>query len=182
MRELCLFVKALPSKLLTPRNPHENLPVPQILPNVDLKEIRTLIDLMKKNGLAVFKMEREGFKITLKTAGAEGPTQIITSGVAPAPVAVAAAPSAPVAAAAEAPSNLTEITSPMVGTFYASPSPDSPAYVSVGQAVTPDTVVCIVEAMKVMNEIKAEVSGVIAEIAAENGKPVQFGQALFRVK
>lgn len=137
---------------------------------------------MKKNGLAVFKMEREGFKITLKTAGAEGPTQIITSGVAPAPVAVAAAPSAPAAAAAEAPSNLTEITSPMVGTFYASPSPDSPAYVSVGQAVTPDTVVCIVEAMKVMNEIKAEVSGVIAEIAAENGKPVQFGQALFRVK
>lgn len=135
---------------------------------------------MKKNGLAVFKMEREGFKITLKTAGAEGPTQIITSGVAPAPVAVAAAPSAP--AAAEAPSNLTEIKSPMVGTFYASPSPDSPAYVSVGQAVTPDTVVCIVEAMKVMNEIKAEVSGVIAEIAAENGKPVQFGQALFRVK
>lgn len=182
MREVRLFVKALPSKLLTPGNPHENLPVPQILPNVDLKEIRTLIDLMKKNGLAVFKMEREGFKITLKTAGAEGPTQIITSGVAPAPAAVAAAPSAPTAVAAEAPSNLTEITSPMVGTFYASPSPDSPAYVSVGQAVTPDTVVCIVEAMKVMNEIKAEVSGVIAEIAAENGKPVQFGQALFRVK
>ena len=100
MRELRLFVKALPSKLLTPGNPHENLPVPQILPNVDLKEIRTLIDLMKKNGLAVFKMEREGFKITLKTAGAEGPTQIITSGVAPAPMAVAAtAPAAPAAAA-----------------------------------------------------------------------------------
>jgi len=70
----------------------------------------------------------------------------------------------------------------MVGTFYASPSPESPAYVSVGQAVTPDTVVCIIEAMKVMNEIKAEVSGTIAEIAAENGKPVQFGQALFRIK
>lgn len=135
---------------------------------------------MKKNGLAVFKMEREGFKITLKTAGAEGPTQILTSGVAPAPVAVAAAPATP--AAAEAPSNLKEIKSPMVGTFYASPSPDSPAYVSVGQEVTPDTVVCIVEAMKVMNEIKAEVAGVIAEISAENGKPVQFGQALFRVK
>lgn len=137
---------------------------------------------MKKNGLAVFKMEREGFKITLKTAGAEGPTQIITNGLAPAPVAVAAAPAPSAAPAEEAPSNLTEIKSPMVGTFYASPSPDSPAYVSVGQAVTPDTVVCIVEAMKVMNEIKAEVSGVIAEIAAENGKPVQFGQALFRVK
>ncbi|HEY8904080.1 MAG TPA: acetyl-CoA carboxylase biotin carboxyl carrier protein, partial [Chthoniobacterales bacterium] len=86
------------------------------------------------------------------------------------------------AAATPAQSNLKEITSPMVGTFYGSPSPDSPAYVSVGQTITPDTVVCIVEAMKVMNEIKAEVSGVIAEIVAENGKPVQFGQALFRVK
>jgi len=139
---------------------------------------------MKKNGLSVFKMEREGFKITLKTADAEGTTQIITSGphhaAAPAPAAPAAA-AAPVAAPAPA-SNLTEIKSPIVGTFYASPSPDSPPFVSVGQTVTPDTVVCIVEAMKVMNEIKAEVSGVIAEIAADNGKPVQFGQALFRVK
>jgi acetyl-CoA carboxylase biotin carboxyl carrier protein len=154
---------------------------------VDLKEIRTLIDLMKKNGLAVFKMEREGFKITLKTADAEGATQIITSAVptqvAPAPVA-AVPTSAPTAAAAPAKdvSNLKEIKSPMVGTFYSAPSPDSPAFVSVGQEITPDTVVCIIEAMKVMNEIKAEVAGTVAEICAENGKPVQFGQALFRVK
>lgn len=70
----------------------------------------------------------------------------------------------------------------MVGTFYSAPSPESPSYVSVGQQVTPDTVVCIIEAMKVMNEIKAEVSGTVVEIAAENGKPVQFGQALFRLK
>jgi acetyl-CoA carboxylase biotin carboxyl carrier protein len=70
----------------------------------------------------------------------------------------------------------------MVGTFYSAPSPDSPSFVSVGQAVTPDTVICIIEAMKVMNEIKAEVSGVVTEVLAENGKPVQFGQALFRVK
>ena len=70
----------------------------------------------------------------------------------------------------------------MVGTFYSAPSPESPPYVSVGQEITPDTVVCIIEAMKVMNEIKAEISGVIAEVCAENGKPVQFGQALFRVK
>ena len=143
---------------------------------------------MKKNGLSVFKMEREGFKITLKTADAEGTTQIITSG--PHPVAAAPAPAAaplasaaaPAAASAAPASSLAEIKSPIVGTFYASPSPDSPPFVSVGQTVTPDTVVCIVEAMKVMNEIKAEVSGVIAEVAAENGKPVQFGQALFRVK
>jgi acetyl-CoA carboxylase biotin carboxyl carrier protein len=150
---------------------------------VDIKEIRALIDLMKKNGLAVFKMEKEGFKIALEMAGANV-QPIIQTVAAPAPVALPAAPaaSAAPAAPAAAPSNLKEITSPMVGTFYASPSPDSPAYVSVGQTVTPDTVVCIVEAMKVMNEIKAEVSGVIAEIVAENGKPVQFGQALFRVK
>ena len=75
-----------------------------------------------------------------------------------------------------------EITSPMVGTFYGSASPESPAYVSVGQEVTEDTVVCIIEAMKVMNEIKAEVRGVIAEVVAENGKPVQYGQALFKVR
>lgn len=143
---------------------------------------------MKKNGVAVFKMEREGFKITLKTADAEGITQIVTSGHAPlgaAPAVHHAAPAAaPAAAAAPAPeaSNLKEIKSPMVGTFYASPSPEAGPFVKVGQTVTPDTVVCIVEAMKVMNEIKAEVSGTIAEISADNGKPVQFGQALFRVK
>jgi len=149
---------------------------------VELKEIRTLIDLMKKNGLAVFKMEREGFKITLKTAGAEGVTQVFTQGPAAAPPPQAApVASAPVAPAAEV-SNLREIKSPMVGTFYTASSPDAAPYVSVGQDVTPDTVVCIVEALKVMNEIKAEVAGTIAEISAENGKPVQFGQALFRLK
>ena len=152
---------------------------------MDLKEIRTLIDLMKKNGLAVFKMEREGFKITLKTADAEGATQIITSVPAPVAAAPVAGPAA-VAPVAAAPvkdvSNLKEIKSPMVGTFYSAPSPESPAFLSVGQEVTPDTVVCIIEAMKVMNEIKAEVSGTVAEICAENGKPVQFGQPLFRIK
>ena len=70
----------------------------------------------------------------------------------------------------------------MVGTFYAASSPEAPPYVAAGQEITPDTVVCIIEAMKVMNEIKAEISGVVAEVLAENGKPVQFGQTLFRVK
>ncbi|MGA7215192.1 MAG: acetyl-CoA carboxylase biotin carboxyl carrier protein [Terrimicrobiaceae bacterium] len=145
---------------------------------MDLKEIRTLIDLMKKNGLSVFKMEREGFKITLKTA--EGAAQV----VAVPPVPAANAPQTGNLAAAPAPEEPQhkEIKSPMVGTFYAAQSPESAPYVSVGQEITPDTVVCIIEAMKVMNEIKAEISGVIAEVCAENGKPVQFGQALFRVK
>ena len=140
---------------------------------------------MKKNGLAVFKMEKEGFNITLKMAGAEGSPVIQYAAPAPLPAAPALSAPAPASApAVAAPSSagLKEITSPMVGTFYGAPSPDAAPYVEVGQTVTPDTVVCIVEAMKVMNEIKAEVSGVIAEVVAENGKPVQFGQPLFRVK
>lgn len=136
---------------------------------------------MKKNGLAVFKMEKEGFKITLEMAGANPVIQTFAA-PAVAPVAAAPAPAAAPAAAAPAAPSLAEITSPMVGTFYSSPSPDAPPYVEVGQTVTPETVVCIIEAMKVMNEIKAEVAGVIAEVVADNGKPVQFGQALFRVK
>lgn len=149
---------------------------------MNLKEIRSLVDLMKKNGIAVFKLEKENFKITLKTNEAGQP--VVASFGAPAQV-HAPAPAAPNAAPADAPaapSTDKEILSPMVGTFYASPSPEAPSFVSVGQTVTPDTVVCIVEAMKVMNEIKAEISGVVTEICAENGKPVQFGQPLFRVK
>jgi len=148
---------------------------------VDLKEIRTLIDLMKKNGLTVFKMEREGFKITMKTASPDSPTHVLA--VAPAVPAAAASAQAHAASesAAEAPLHK-EIKSPMVGTFYAAPSPEAAPYISVGQEVTAETVVCIIEAMKVMNEIKAEVSGVVAEVCAENGKPVQLGQVLFRVK
>ena len=137
---------------------------------------------MKKNGLSVFKMEREGFKITLKTGSADNAAQIIAV-----PSTHGTAAGSPQGAniaketAAEA-SHHREIKSPMVGTFYAAQSPEAPPYVTVGQEITPDTVVCIIEAMKVMNEIKAEISGVIAEVCAENGKPVQFGQALFRVK
>lgn len=154
---------------------------------MDIKEIRTLIDLMKKNGVAVFKMEREGFKITLKTAGAVGPAQYVTnqpvfsvSEPAALPAITSEAPAAPSAPAAA--TGGIEIKSPMVGTFYSAPSPDSPAFLTVGQQVTPETVICIIEAMKVMNEVKAEVSGVVTEICAENGKPVQFGQTLFRLK
>lgn len=139
---------------------------------------------MRKNDLSVFKMEKEGFKITLKkgtdfqpiiTTPPTGPFVVTPPAVAP--VSSTETPSAP-----SETSNLREITSPMVGTFYASPSPEAPAFVSVGQEVTEDTVVCIMEAMKVMNEIKAEVRGVIAEVVAENGKPVQYGQVLFKVR
>ena len=157
---------------------------------MDLKDIKLIIDLMKRNDLSVFQMEKEGFKILLK----KGQTGAYTASGGPAPM-FQPAPmpqqqAAPIPVAAETPAGTPasaapkgpEITSPMVGTFYSAMSPDSPAYVKVGQAVTPDTVVCIIEAMKVMNEIKAEVSGVVAEIVGENGKPVQFGQPLFRLQ
>ena len=133
---------------------------------------------MKKNGLSVFKMEREGFKITLKTGSGDSTAQVIALSPTHAPAQQGSITSEPSAEA----SHHREINSPMVGTFYAAQSPEAAPYVTVGQEITPDTVVCIIEAMKVMNEIKAEISGVIAEVCAENGKPVQFGQALFRVK
>jgi acetyl-CoA carboxylase biotin carboxyl carrier protein len=157
-------------------------PFKKPIPTVDIKEIRTLIDLMKKNGVAVFKMEREGFKITLKTSEATVSRTVVASQPMVAYSEPQALPAASAPAAAPAASGGIEIKSPMVGTFYASPSPESPAFLSVGQQVTPDTVICIIEAMKVMNEVKAEVSGTVTEICAENGKPVQFGQVMFRLK
>ena len=139
---------------------------------------------MRKNDLSVFKLEREGFKITLK----RGEEPVITTAPANAPVAYAA-PVAPVAApapaaapAAASSEKLKEVTSPMVGTFYSAASPDAQPFGKVGQTINAESVVCIIEAMKVMNEIKAEVSGEIVEIVAENGKPVQYGQVLFRVR
>ncbi len=151
---------------------------------MDLKEIKELIALMRKNDLSVFKMEKEGFKITLKK-GTDFQPVITTATPLAYPAAVpggATVSSADTPTAAKETSNLREIVSPMVGTFYSSPTPETPAFVTVGQEVTEDTVVCIMEAMKVMNEIKAEVRGVIAEVVAENGKPVQYGQVLFKVR
>ncbi len=136
---------------------------------------------MKKNDLSVFKMENEGFKITLKK-GSDFQPNVTYS--APLPAAAPAAASAPAAPAAEAKPAVAgkEIVSPMVGTFYRSPAPEAPPFVEVGDEINEDTVVCIIEAMKVMNEIKAECRGTVLEVAAEVGKPVQFGQALFRIK
>ena len=158
---------------------------------MNLKDIKGIVDLMKKNAVSEFEMEEGGFKIKLKrdsgkpSASAAGPPveQIsVVSPPAPTPVAQvqvpAAAPQAPSQSAEEG----VEIKSPMIGTFYRKPSPDADTYVEVGAAVEPDTVVCIVEAMKVMNEIKAEVKGTIAEALVEDGKPVEYGQALFRIE
>jgi len=147
---------------------------------LDLKEIRAIIDLMKKNDLTEFALERENFKIKLRRGfGREAVVETLERSPAPAPLPVAPAPASP--AQPEEASGV-DITSPMVGTFYRASSPDSPAFVEPGTEVNEDTVVCIIEAMKQFNEIKAEKKGVIAAVLTENGKPVDFGQPLFRLK
>ena len=148
---------------------------------VDLKEIKAIIDLMKKNSLTEFELEQSEFKIKLKR-GVAAPVEGDDAYYPPRLPAHAAPAPLPAAVAVPVPSNETEIKSPMIGTFYRSPSPDAASYVDVGVEVGPDTVVCIIEAMKVMNEIKAEARGVITSIIAENAKPVEFGQPLFKIR
>jgi acetyl-CoA carboxylase biotin carboxyl carrier protein len=147
---------------------------------MDHRELKRLVQLMNENGLVELEIEQEGLRVSLRKASAPP--------AAPLPAAVAApavpAPAAP--ATAEAPPGLPpgvrEVRSPMVGTFYRRPSPDAQPYVSVGDAVREDSVVCIVEAMKLNNEIRAELEGEVVEILVEDGQPVEFDQPLFRVK
>ena len=152
---------------------------------MELKDIKAVIDLMQKNDLSVFEIEKGDFKLRLKKGtGDQTPAAApATAAVASAPAATASnIPAAQDAQESEKSGSLREIVSPMVGTFYRASSPEAPPYVDVGHEVSEETVVCIIEAMKVMNEVKAETKGVIAEIVAESGKPVQFGQVLFRVR
>ena len=150
----------------------------------DIKEIKSIIDLMKKHDLSVFEIEKEGYRLKLQRGASAPHATIVAPAVAAGPAKVGATGAEPPPPAAKPIESvpMKEIVSPMVGTFYRAASPDAPAFVEVGKPVTEDTVVCIIEAMKVMNEIKAETSGVIAEVLADNGKPVQFGQVLFRVR
>lgn len=138
-------------------------------PEIDLTKIKDLIKLMEDHDLTAFELDDSGFKVRLEKGGT--PEQVI-----------AAAP--PVAVEEKAPEKIVaeeteEISAPMVGTFYKSPSPDADAFVKVGDSVDEGTVVCIIEAMKVMNQIKAEKSGVIQRILVEDASPVEFGQGLF---
>ncbi len=152
---------------------------------MDLKDIKAIIDLMKKNTITEFELERQDFKIRLRRGGN---SVIHEEGAAPAalvpmpiPAPAASTPVLPAAQAASSTGEI-EIKSPMIGTFYRAPSPESAPYVEVGTEVNQDTVVCIIEAMKVMNEIKAEARGVITQILVENAKPVEFGQPMFKVR
>jgi acetyl-CoA carboxylase biotin carboxyl carrier protein len=155
---------------------------------VELKDIKAIIDLMKKNSITEFELEEKDSKLRLKRGvngrvpAAQNEDAVPMMQMPPAalptlPPTVPVPVAAPVANTGEI-----DIKSPMIGTFYRSPSPESTAYVEVGSEVNPETVVCIIEAMKVMNEIKAEVKGIITQTLVENGKPVEFGQPLFKVR
>jgi len=141
---------------------------------------------MKKNSVSEFELEKQDFKIRLKRGGNGGsPIPSLEE----APVLTYVQPSAgtipasvPSALAPPVPSGELDIKSPMIGTFYRAPSPEAAAYVEVGTEVNPETVLCIIEAMKVMNEIKADAKGVITQVMIENAKAVEFGQALFKLR
>ena len=153
---------------------------------MDLKDIKAIIDLMKKNSITEFELERQDSKIRLKRGlnGTKSPViqyeePVSSSSVQPTIPVSSAAPVVPPQPPA---TGEIDVKSPMIGTFYRAPSPEANSYVEVGTEVNPDTVVCIIEAMKVMNEIKAEVKGVITQVLVENAKPVEFGQPLFKAR
>jgi len=154
---------------------------------VDLKDIKAIIDLMKKNSVSEFELEKQDFKIRLKRGvnGGNPAIQVDDSATQTLQLPPAAMPvTAPTASQTPQPvvSNEQEIKSPMIGTFYRSPSPEAAPYIEIGAEVNPETVVCIIEAMKVMNEIKAEARGVITQVLIESAKPVEFGQPLFKIR
>lgn len=156
---------------------------------MDLKDIQNLIKFVAKSGASEVKLEMEDIKITIKTGTEKTETTILqqvpssipqmaaspVTSQAPAQIAVADV------AASEATVKYVEITSPIIGTFYRRPSPDKPVFVEVGDIVSPHTVVCMVEAMKLFNEIESEVSGKIVKILVEDGTPVEYGQPIFLV-
>lgn len=166
---------------------------------MDVKDIKKLLDALAASDTDEFTYETGDFKIAVKRGVEPAPSaqpaapQAAAPAHAPAPSASSEpnAPSAPGGGAAGAPpapeaqskaSDGVEVTAPIVGTFYASPAPDAPPYVKVGDRVEPGTVLCIIEAMKLMNEIEAEVAGRVAEILVRNEEPVEYGQPLFRIE
>jgi acetyl-CoA carboxylase biotin carboxyl carrier protein len=158
---------------------------------MDFKQIQELIKIINKSNIGEISIEDNDFKITIKqkeekaetivTAPAASPfaaPAYATAPVAPAPATVPAAPAIPVSAKAD---NLITIKSPMIGTFYRKSSPDKPSFVEIGDEVTPGKVVCIIEAMKLFNEVESEVSGKIVKVLADDASPVEYDQPLFLV-
>jgi acetyl-CoA carboxylase biotin carboxyl carrier protein len=154
-----------------------------------LQRIKQLIDIMRDNDLVELEIEHGDEKISLKRSHPPAVTAVpmVAPTVPTAPAnsnagGISEVPAESAVSGARPPEELAEMKSPLVGTFYSAPSPDSEPYVDVGSAVDSTTVVCIIEAMKVMNEIKADVSGIIVEVLVENGQAVEFGQVLFKVR
>jgi len=147
----------------------------------DVEKLRQLVELMEEHELNEIDLRQGDTKVQLRrgTQPVVGPVASPVAGTAPAPAVSDSAPAGE--AKADEEEHLAVITSPMVGTFYAAPDPGSPPFVKVGDHVGPDTTVCIIEAMKVFNQIPAEVSGKIVAVLAENGEPVEFGQPMFKV-
>jgi acetyl-CoA carboxylase biotin carboxyl carrier protein len=161
---------------------------------LDLKQIKQIIDLMKRSELSEFAVEEEGFKLKIRRGGNGLPVvsssrasnhpfnlaseQTPAPSLSPAPAAPASGTATPVKEEAD----IIYIKSPMVGTFYRAASPESKAFADAGSKVTENSVVCIIEAMKIMNEIQAELKGTVVEVLVENGQPVEYGQRLFKVK
>lgn len=158
---------------------------------MNLNEIQDLIKFVSKSGVTEVEIEQKDFKITIKAekkadsqiiVQAAAPAQMVAAPAAAAPVAAAPAPAAPVAAAPAENSNLITVKSPMIGTFYRSAGPDKDAFVSVGQTISPGNTVCIIEAMKLFNEIESEVSGKIVKVLVDDATPVEYDQPLFLVE
>ena len=161
--------------------------------SVNMDELRELIALLRENGLAEFELEREGFRVRLRReSGHSSPGYTVDNPIqpqspveVPAPKSVSAPahhPGAQAETAASEDSDLQIISSPIVGTFFRSPSPTAEPFVKIGTNVEAETVVCIIEAMKLMNEIQAEAAGEVVKIYVENGQPVEYGQPLFGVR
>ncbi len=155
---------------------------------MELKQIKQIIDLMKSSELSEFAIEEEGFKLKIRRGLTGYPVVAQTSNPPFAPsgtvseITNGAAQPAIAPATADQETGVTFVKSPMVGTFYRAPSPESKAFADVGTKVVENTPVCIIEAMKIMNEIQAETKGTIVEVLVENGQPVEYGQKLFKVK
>jgi acetyl-CoA carboxylase biotin carboxyl carrier protein len=157
--------------------------------SVNMEELRELIGLLRDNELAELELENEGFRVRLRRESALAEAAPVASvpppAPAPAPAPVPSGPAHPgtqATTAAAQDQDLHIIQSPIVGTFYRSPSPTADAFVKIGSNVEPETVVCIIEAMKLMNEIQAEASGEVVKIYVENGQPVEYGQPLFGIQ
>lgn len=142
---------------------------------MDQKDVRNLLRLMKTQGVAEFTWKQDGAEMSVKFGGYAAAPVMVATAPAQAPASASSAPAAKPVAEGRV------IRSPIVGTFYRSPSPDQAAYVSVGDRVRKGQVVCIVEAMKLMNQVESDVDGVVAEMLVDNAQPVQFGQELFRL-